>query len=148
MKGNHRRHSDLQNKKTAQAALHTEPIAYSHGGASLEGYLAYDNAIQGKRPGVLVVHCFRGLRDFVKERTEQLAALGYIAFALDMYGVRPKDDGEAFTHLWREPSIDAQPRQRRPGDSQEARAHGRQALRCHGLLLWWWCRAGVSTQWG
>ena len=97
MEGNNRRHSDLQNKETAQAALHTETIAYSHGGASLEGYLAYDNAIQGKRPGVLVVHCFRGLRDFVKERTEQLAALGYIAFALDMYGVRPKDDGEAFT---------------------------------------------------
>jgi dienelactone hydrolase len=45
---------------------------------------------------VLVVHCFRGLRDFVKERAEQLANLGYIAFALDMYGMRPKDDQEAF----------------------------------------------------
>jgi dienelactone hydrolase len=52
---------------------------------------------------VLVVHCFRGLRDFVKERAEQLAKLGYIAFALDMYGVIPKNDQEAFTlakNLW------------------------------------------------
>jgi dienelactone hydrolase len=96
MEGDHRRHSDLQNKETAKAALHTETIAYNHGDAFLKGYLAYDDAIQGKRPGVLVVHCFRGLRDFVKQRAEQLANLGYIAFALDMYGALPKDDREAF----------------------------------------------------
>ena len=76
--------------------LHTETIGYKHGDTALEGYLAYHDAIQGKRPGVLVIHCFRGLRDFDKERTEQLANLGYIAFAIDMYGVRPKDDNEAF----------------------------------------------------
>jgi dienelactone hydrolase len=77
-------------------ALKTEKVDYKHGSTLLEGYLAYDDTIQGKRPGVLVVHCFRGLRDFVKERAEQLANLGYIAFALDMYGVLPKDDQEAF----------------------------------------------------
>ena len=77
-------------------SLKTEKVNYRHGDDLLEGYLAYDDSIQVKRPGVLVVHCFRGLRDFVKERTEQLATLGYIAFALDMYGVIPKDDQEAF----------------------------------------------------
>jgi dienelactone hydrolase len=96
MESNNRRHSDLQNKEGTMAALHTEKVVYKHGGTVLQGYLAYDDAIQGKRPGVLVVHCFRGLRDFVKERAELLADLGYIAFALDMYGVIPKDDQEAF----------------------------------------------------
>lgn len=76
--------------------LKTEKVEYKHGDTALEGYLAYDDGIQGKRPGVLVVHCFRGLRDFVKERTERLINLGYIAFALDMYGILPKDDQEAF----------------------------------------------------
>ena len=76
--------------------IKSEKVDYKHGNTVLEGYLAYDDAIQGKRPGVLVVHCFRGLRDFVKERAELLANLGYIAFALDMYGVIPKYDQEAF----------------------------------------------------
>lgn len=79
-----------------KAALKTEVIEYKHGDAVLKGYLAYDDVIRGKRPGVLVVHCFRGLREFVKERAEQLSKLGYIAFAIDMYGVIPKDDEEAF----------------------------------------------------
>ena len=78
------------------AGLHTKKFDYKHGDTVLKGYLVYNDSIQGRRPGVLVVHCFRGLRDFVKERTELLANLGYIAFALDMYGVIPKDDQEAF----------------------------------------------------
>lgn len=76
--------------------LSTRRVEYKHGDSILKGYLAYDPSIQGKRPGILVVHCFRGLRDFVRERTEQLARLGYVAFALDMYGFVPKDDQEAF----------------------------------------------------
>lgn len=96
MESTHRRHTDLRKKESKKVALQTEKVNYKHGDTVLEGYLAYDDAIKGKRPGVLVVHCFRGLRDFVKERAEQLANLGYIAFALDMYGVRPKDDQEAF----------------------------------------------------
>ncbi len=68
------------------AAIHTETILYKHGGANLEGYLAYDDAIQGKRPGVLVVHEWWGHDAYARKRAEQLAALGYTAFALDMYG--------------------------------------------------------------
>jgi len=96
MESDYRKHSDLQNKEGAMTALHTEKVDYKHGDTVLKGYLSYDDAIQGKRPGVLIVHCFRGLRDFVKERAELLADLGYLAFALDMYGVIPKDDQEAF----------------------------------------------------
>ena len=86
----------MEKRESAGDTLKTEKVECKHGNTVLEGYLAYDSDIKGERPAVLVVHCFRGLRDFVKERTEQLANLGYIAFALDMYGVRPKDDQDAF----------------------------------------------------
>jgi len=71
---------------SAEAALKTEVIEYKHGDAVLEGYLAYDDAIEGKRPGVVVVHEWWGQNAYVKKRAEQLARMGYIAFALDMYG--------------------------------------------------------------
>jgi dienelactone hydrolase len=69
-----------------QAEVRTERIEYRHGGTVLEGYLAYDVAGTGKRPGVLVVHEWWGLNDHTRRRAEQLARLGYVAFALDMYG--------------------------------------------------------------
>ena len=63
----------------------------------LEGYLAYDDAVAGKRPGILVCHEWWGHNDYARKRAEQLAALGYVAFALDMYGegVQAKDAKEA-----------------------------------------------------
>src|SRR6478736_2246786 len=56
-----------------------------------EGYSVYDDAVQGKRPGVLVVHQWKGLGDYEKKRAEMLARLGYNVFAVDIYGkgVRP-----------------------------------------------------------
>jgi dienelactone hydrolase len=70
----------------ANAKLVTKPVAYEHGGVKLEGYLAYDDAVKTKRPGVLVIHEWWGLNDYVKGRAKQLAELGYVAFAADMYG--------------------------------------------------------------
>ena len=70
----------------AEAGMRTERIEYRHGDAVLVGHLAYDDAVTGKRPGVLVVHEWWGLNDYAKHRAEQLASLGYVAFALDMYG--------------------------------------------------------------
>lgn len=70
----------------AQAEVRTEKVEYRHGDAVLEGYLAYDDSLTGKRPGVLVVHEWWGMNDYAKRRAEQLARLGYVAFALDMYG--------------------------------------------------------------
>ncbi len=70
----------------AVAEVRTERVPYRHGDLHLEGYLAWDDALSGKRPGVLVVHEWWGLNDYVRGRAEQLARLGYVAFALDMYG--------------------------------------------------------------
>ena len=84
---------------SVQAALVTEVVDYMHGEAALEGYLAYDDGTGAQRPGVVVVHEWTGLNPYVKMRAEQLAKLGYIAFAIDMYGkgVRAKDAKEAGT---------------------------------------------------
>ena len=81
----------------ARAEVVTKSIDYKHGNVQLQGYLAYDDAIQGKRPGVLLVHEWWGLNDYAKGRARQLAELGYVAFALDMYGkdVIAKDREEA-----------------------------------------------------
>lgn len=70
----------------AQAALHTEAIEYRQGEDLLEGYLAYDDALEGKRPGVVVVHEWKGLNGYAKRRARELAELGYVAFAIDLYG--------------------------------------------------------------
>lgn len=72
---------------TAHSAVVTETVTYQHGGQRLQGVLAWDDSISGRRPGVLVVHEWWGLNDYVKDRARQLAELGYVAFALDMYGV-------------------------------------------------------------
>ena len=81
----------------AGAQIHTETIEYRDGDTVLEGYLAYDTSIQGKRPGVLIVHQWKGLTDYEMKRAEMLAKLGYNVFALDVYGkgIRPKSPQEA-----------------------------------------------------
>jgi dienelactone hydrolase len=77
---------------TMHGAIHTETVDYHDGNTTLEGFLAYDDSISGKRPGVLVVHQWRGITDYEKMRAQQLAQLGYVAFCADIYGkgVRPQ----------------------------------------------------------
>ncbi|MBY0522953.1 MAG: dienelactone hydrolase family protein [Gemmataceae bacterium] len=84
---------------SAQGAVQTKKITYKDGDVECHGVLAWDDAIRGPRPGVLVVHEWWGLDDYAKKRAEQLAKLGYVAFAADMYGEgktvkHPKDAGE------------------------------------------------------
>jgi dienelactone hydrolase len=73
---------------SAQAKIVTKPVVYEHAGVKLAGWLAYDDTktAAGKLPGVLIVPEWWGLNDYVKGRAEQVAKLGYVAFALDMYG--------------------------------------------------------------
>ena len=80
-----------------RAEIRTQTIEYQQGDTILEGYLAYDDEIEGKRPGVLVVHAWKGLGNYEKERAKQLAELGYVAFAADIYGkgIRPQTNEEA-----------------------------------------------------
>lgn len=81
----------------ANGKVITKSIEYKHDETVLEGYLAYDDSIAGKRPGILVIHEWWGLNDYVKKRADQLAELGYVAFAADMYGkgVLANDSQEA-----------------------------------------------------
>jgi len=81
----------------AGAAIHTETIEYKHGDTTLEGHLAYDDAVKGPRPAVLIVHQWKGLGDYEKKRAGMLAQLGYAAFAVDIYGkgIRPKTPQDA-----------------------------------------------------
>ncbi len=71
---------------SAQAAVQSKAIAYDDHGTKLTGHLYWDDAIAGKRPGVLVIHEWWGLNDYAKKRARMLAELGYVAFAADMYG--------------------------------------------------------------
>lgn len=75
------------------AKVISEEITYKDGDVSLTGHIYYDDSIQGKRPGVLVVHEWWGLNDYAKKRAEMLAEMGYVAFAADMYG-----DNKVTTH--------------------------------------------------
>jgi dienelactone hydrolase len=68
-------------------------VTYSHNGTTLKGYLAYDASSNTKRPGVLVVHEWWGHNEYARERARQLAGLGYVALAVDMYG-----DGRQASH--------------------------------------------------
>ncbi len=81
----------------AEAKVHGQAVEYKQGDLVFEGYVAYDDAKAGKRPGILVVHAWMGLDDTVKKRADMLAAAGYVAFAADIYGkgIRPKDRDEA-----------------------------------------------------
>ena len=70
----------------ALGELRTETVEYQVNGETFTGYLAWDDEEEGKRPGVLVVHEWWGHNAFAREQAEKLAAAGYTAFALDMYG--------------------------------------------------------------
>ena len=70
----------------ARAAIKTEVVKYEQGGTTLQGFLAYDDQIQGKRPGIVVCPEWWGLTDYAKHRAEMLAQLGYVALAADLYG--------------------------------------------------------------
>ena len=70
----------------AEAAIRAEEVEYRAGDTTLQGYLAYDDSIKGKRPGVLVVHEWWGHNEYARKRARMLADLGYTALAVDMYG--------------------------------------------------------------
>lgn len=70
----------------AQAAVQGREVSYQANGTTLKGYLAYDDAIKGKRPAVLVVHEWWGHNSYARKRADMLAGLGYTALAVDMYG--------------------------------------------------------------
>lgn len=70
----------------AQAAVQGKEVSYRASGTTLKGYIAYDDAVQGKRPGILVVHEWWGHNEYARMRARMLAKQGYTALAVDMYG--------------------------------------------------------------
>lgn len=97
----------------ATAAVQSKAVTYTDEDTKLTGYLYWDDAKTGKRPGVLVIHEWWGLNDYAKKRARMLAELGYVAFAADMYGDNqvtdsPKQAGEWMQEItadvegWRE----------------------------------------------
>lgn len=83
----------------ALAAVQGKEVTYSADGTTLKGWLAYDDAVKGKRPAVLVVHEWWGHNAYARKRANMLAELGYVALAVDMYGdgkqaLHPDDAGK------------------------------------------------------
>ena len=78
--------------QAARAEIKTQWIDYKQGDTALRGYLAYDDAIKGKRPGVLLVHRRDGMTPLTLQNAEMVARLGYVVFAPDIFGVLPKDE--------------------------------------------------------
>jgi dienelactone hydrolase len=71
---------------SAQAVVQGKEVSYEAEGTTLKGYIAYDDAIKGKRPAVIVVHEWWGQNEYARKRARMLAELGYTALAVDMYG--------------------------------------------------------------
>ena len=78
---------------SASAKVKTKQIEYKQGDTTLQGFLAWDDAAKGKRPGVLVVHEWWGHNQHARNQAIRLASAGYVGFALDMYG-----KGKVTTH--------------------------------------------------
>lgn len=78
---------------TAFGAVKGEDVSYEGDGITMKGYLAYDDAAEGKRPGILVVHEWWGHNQHARNAADKLAAAGYTALAVDMYG-----DGKTADH--------------------------------------------------
>ena len=78
------------------AQVKTELITYQDGEVELEGYLAYDKLLKSVRGGVLIAHNANGRDKFIQERADELAKIGYVVFAIDMFGkgVSSKDEDE------------------------------------------------------
>ena len=81
----------------AAAAVKVDTVNYKQGDTALEGWLVYDDAKQGKRPGVVIFPAWFGPTAEEKESAEKLAKMGYVAFVADVYGkgVRPNNPKDA-----------------------------------------------------
>lgn len=95
---------------TAHAEVKTREVEYQQGETTLQGYLAWDDAAKGKRPGILVVHEWWGHNQHARRQAERLAKAGYVGFALDMYGkgkltTHPEDAQAFMTEATKDPAV-------------------------------------------
>jgi dienelactone hydrolase len=90
--------------------LKEETVTYTVAGVTLKGLVVYDESKAGKRPAILVVHEWWGLNDYARNRARQLAALGYMAMAVDMYGdgktaANPQEAQAMATPFYKDPQL-------------------------------------------
>src|SRR6478609_9486169 len=72
--------------ETKKPGIKEENITYTADSVTMNGYIAYDSSNNDKRPVVLVIHEWWGLNDYPRMRAKQLAEMGYLAMAVDMFG--------------------------------------------------------------
>ena len=94
----------------ANAAIHEEPVTYKDGDTVLKGFLVYDDAKKGKRPGIVVVHEWWGITKHTRAEARRFAGLGYTAFVADMYGDaktadNPTDAGALMKSVMSNPAL-------------------------------------------
>lgn len=94
----------------AKAAVQGKEVTYQADGTTLKGYIAYDDAINGKRPAVLVVPEWWGQNEYARRRARMLAEQGYTALAVDMYGNgkvadNPDDARKLVTEVNKDPAM-------------------------------------------
>lgn len=94
---------------TALAAIKEEPVTYKDGGTTMKGFVVYDDAQKGKRPGIIVVHEWWGITKHIHSEARRMASLGYTALIADMYGDakmadNPKDAGALSGAVYKDPA--------------------------------------------
>lgn len=87
-----------------------ENVVYMADGKVFKGFIAYPDNVKGKLPGILIIHEWWGLNDYTKNRARQLAALGYIAMAADLFGngktaANPKEAQTLTTPFYSDPDL-------------------------------------------
>ena len=92
------------------AAVQTRVVEYKQGDTTLQGFMAWDDAAKGRRPGVLVVHEWWGHNDHARNQARRLAQAGYVGFALDMFGkgkvtTHPKEAEAFVAEATRDPAV-------------------------------------------
>ena len=95
---------------SAHAAIREEPVTYQDGSTTMKGFVVYDDAIAGKRPGIVMVPEWWGITSHIRSEAQKFAQQGYTAFVADMYGDaktadNPKDAGALATSVMTDPKV-------------------------------------------
>jgi hypothetical protein len=95
---------------SAHATVREEPVTYQDGETTMKGFVVFDEAIQGKRPGIIMVHEWWGITKHVHNEAQKFAEQGYTAFIADMYGDaktadNPKDAGALSSSVMKDSKV-------------------------------------------
>jgi dienelactone hydrolase len=94
----------------AHAAIKEEPVTYQDGETTMKGFVVYDDAVQGKRPGIVMVHEWWGITKHTRDEAQKFAQQGYTAFVADMFGDgktadNPKDAGALLNSVMKDAKV-------------------------------------------